>query len=263
MKNKFKKITNSTEIQKLSIINDLDLSFITVPYEIIDNILYMEVGTQESRLKLDIVNLYNQCLQYIYNFHFNYYSNGIYSFYKVIPYKMEDYREFLFIQLNFLESLLLKKMETDLLEKYVKIKDVLEKYKKNASPIVTNFTVLHGDLFNGNIVKYKGKYKLIDFEYLLIGKRELELSFLLVWDFFSNKNIVQYSKVIINRDIELLFNNEIINDFEKKEIINFYIPYLFLFSCLNLTSGKYYDKESIKYCLKSVEWRIKSEIYEI
>lgn len=256
MKNKFKKNTNTTEIQKLSIINDLDLSFITVPYETIDNILYMEVGIQESRLKLDIVNLYDQCLQYIYKFHFNYYSNNIYSFYKIIPCKMDDYREFLLLQLNSLETFLLSKMESDLLKKYVEIRIDLDKYNEKASPIVNNFTVLHGDLFNGNIVKYKDKYKLIDFEYLLIGRRELELAFLLVWDFFSNKNIVQYSKIIINRDIELLINNEIINDFEKKEIINFYIPYLFLLSCLNLTDGRYYDVESIKYCLKSVEWRI-------
>lgn len=42
------------------------------------------------------------------------------------------------------------------------------------------FSLLHGDLHTGNIIKRNGKYLLIDFEYLRYGPPELEVSNLLL-----------------------------------------------------------------------------------
>lgn len=234
----------------LGIITDLKLNCITVPYDIKNNKLIMEKGKVCDRLNLDILKLYKECLEPMYKYENKEYSPGIYAFYccKNNNKSQKQYITYLKDEFCNIE----KEYKFGLLKKLEKMYDEcnVKFYKSYNLILETNiinnpFCLLHGDLFSGNILEYNNKYKLIDFEYMRFGIKELELAFLVSWDFITNKSISKYSKKIINSDVEKLTKAGYITKSQADIIINFFIPMFFMLACLYVSNKMYKDGKEI------------------
>ena len=56
-------------------------------------------------------------------------------------------------------------------------------YEKYKDTVFWSYQYLHGDLHPGNIVSFRGQYRLIDWEDFRSGPKEMELAFYLCWDY--------------------------------------------------------------------------------
>jgi len=254
LKKTYKKSLKSIEKIKIEILEDFGLSNILPSYNKSNDDIFLSFGIHESRLDLDVIGLYNDCLKYLYQFEFTSFTQSIYTFYSNENISDVMYYEYLLNHLFTLESKYLQNLDETLQYKYKNVRSKLLTYYDEIKFINPRLTLLHGDLYMGNILKIDNKYKLIDFEFLLVGDREFELSFLIIWDFFSNQNIVRHSKFIIDRDIELLLSHNIINIAQKYLIYNFYFRLLFLFTCLMSAAKKYKFNDVIIQNLGVIKW---------
>ena len=82
-------------------------------------------------------------------------------------------------------------------------------------------------------------------EYMRFGKKELELAFLISWDFITNISISKYSKKIIINDIKKLANAGYINIKQANMIINFFIPMFLMLACLYVSNKIYKNEKEI------------------
>ncbi len=235
------------EVNAFALLEHINLKKILPNYYLEDNVLYMEKGSHCSRLNLDIVKLYNDVLASLYDNKNSDFSMGIYSFmWSGLESKCESYMEY---QCNEVETIK-NRCYGSIADQY---KCVFDKsylrfclYSKRYSKVFeSEYVLLHGDLFNGNILDYGGEFKLIDFEYMRYGLKEIELAFLLCWDFITHAEICQYAKYIIMRNLNDLVENKCISSLSAKLICNCFIPMFVALACMFSSVGIYRENDAI------------------
>ena len=96
-----------------------------------------------------------------------------------IPYLMNKFVE----MIQYISVKFPKLLEDVIFNNLVKHLKNNSKYFKNWKPS-GGYSLLHGDLHIGNIVKRNGNYLLIDFEYLRYGATEFEIANLIISSLF-------------------------------------------------------------------------------
>jgi len=245
----FTKILSNAELLAYSSLHDLSLLNIVMPFEIDGNTLRIEKGVHFSRLELNIFELYNSCLSSLYKYNRDTFSSGIYALYGSgdSPYGRTLYLEYINEELKKLYNYKVDSLSPIIKEIYYQsitlCFETLEKYKNKYNTF--RIALLHGDLFCGNILLYKKQYKLIDFEYLRVGAVELELAFLLCWDFITNADIGKYSIQVIEKNIYDLKENDVIDEQSTFFISNVFIPMFVALACLYGANGFYKDTNDV------------------
>lgn len=111
-----------------------------------------------------------------------------------------------------------------------------EGYSHYKNTYFWSYHLLHGDLHTGNIVSFLGKYRLIDFENLRSGPKEIELSFYLCWDYLQWENYDKSLQELVN-EANLFFEKKVINEFERDRILFCLIPMWMLILITYLNNG--------------------------
>ena len=134
-------------------------------------------------------------------------------------------------------------------------------YEKYKDTFFWSYNFLHGDLHSGNIVLFKGQYRLIDWENFRSGPKEIELAFYLCWDYLRWED---YEKNLQNMldEIEIFCKKKLINTCEKERILFFLIPMWMLLLVLYLNNGNLlFEDERKKVCEKIIPL-YKKEVYD-
>lgn len=248
---KIKKFLSNEENEIFSLLETLGLQNITVPYSRNENTLTMEKGKTLLYDSIDLAKLYFDVLYKMYSYRNTKYSKGIYCFLQSSQceeVKAKNYYEYLKEEIDCIEKKYIVTIDVSLQEIYYKLlaisRDNLDKYKKYFIGL-TEFELLHGDLFSGNILQYNERYVLIDFEYMRFGPFISEIAFILCWDIISDVESCWNIRLLYDKIQSILINN-IITEEEKEIILNFYIPLYSSLAMLFVSAGKYDNSNIIK-----------------
>lgn len=249
----YEKEITKNERELLSLLDELGLSSITVPYQVDGNKLIMQKGDSLPDIEktpLDIVSLYQQCLSKLYMYHNNFFSLGIYGIFRSENTECNESNYYLYLKNEV--NRIINELEKHLMPELVAVyKNALSLFEMEFSSYreyfeeKTSFELLHGDLFAGNILLYNKQYVLIDFEYMRFGPKISEISFLLLWDIISMPQINKRAR-FLNDEIEKIQKNKIITERECEIIKKVYIPLYIVLICLYVSAGRYRDAEIVK-----------------
>ena len=235
---------NSSEALAHTTLEHLGISHIMMPHWLRGDVLYMKRGTHPHRLDLDVVRLFQSVLMPMYQFRSAVCSPGIYSF--MGTNLVSGGTPYLRYLLHEVDLLLSDIPRTHDAEAY------LGSYRqfKRACGIIDNrfqpeYSLLHGDLFIGNILVYQDEFRLIDFEFLRFGPPEVELAFMLCWDLIGHKELAEYSAYVITRDLDALVHSKSISGESAFVIKECLIPMFVLLAWHNASVGIYSDPDSI------------------
>lgn len=121
-------------------------------------------------------------------------------------------------------------------------------YEKYKDTFFWSYNYLHGDLHSGNIVSFCGLYRLIDWENLRSGPKELELSFYLCWDYFRWHN-PQDSLNKMLAEIEVFKSKMLLRTDEIERILYCLIPMWMLLITIYLNNGNLlFEQERTAVC---------------
>ena len=110
------------------------------------------------------------------------------------------------------------------------------------------YYILHGDVHLGNIVRYKGELKLIDWEYFRSGPKEIEISFYLCWDHLRKKQAKSDVRCVFE-ELDYCLESNLIDQNEFKRIKEMLIPMWIILSICYLSNGNLlYEKDRIEAC---------------
>lgn len=248
----YEKIITQNEKEILSLLDEMGLSSITVPYKIVGDRLIMQKAQSLpdiGKAAIDIPRLYRQCLSSLYKYSNTTFSCGIYGIFRSKNNICTETNYFLYLKnevdrisnelKNYLnpELVLIYKNAINFFE--IGLENYRDYFEKK-----THFELLHGDLFSGNILLYDNKYVLIDFEYMRFGPKLSEISFLLLWDIITIPRLNKKAS-LLDDDIDKLRNNNIITDEEKMVLKKVYIPLYIALICLYVSAERYRDCEII------------------
>lgn len=178
------------------------------------------------------------------------FSEGIYSFVRKGRTKRvpgEPYYQYIQREIEHLIS------ESSLQQDYADLFSVcysmwttgIEKYKDT---FFWSYYYLHGDLHSGNIVNFRGKYHLIDWENLRSGPKETELSFYFIWDFLQNGENYRTLDDML-KEIDIFVQKSVITEQEKERILYCLIPMWMLIIVISLNNGSLrYAQERLTAC---------------
>lgn len=99
-----------------------------------------------------------------------------------------------------------------------------------------SYHILHGDLHLGNVVRYRGQLRLIDWENLRSGPKEMELAFYLCWDHFRRSDY-PYLVSRIPEEAAVFREEGLINEWEQERILHCLIPLWMLLLVVYLNNG--------------------------
>lgn len=238
------KTLSSREMDAYRLLDRLGLAYIAMPHKLDANTLHMAAGQHPSRLDLDVVQLYREVLAPMYQHCSPSPSAGVYSFIGsgvILP------------GTSFLHHMLheVEMIASEVSDKYNTTSHLgsFETFSVACNAFENQYKprchLLHGDLFLGNILLYQGEFRLIDFEHLRFGPAELELAFLLCWDFISNEDLVPYSTFVIERDTKALVASGCVSAFSANLMIECLIPMYVCLAQLNASAGTYSDSTEI------------------
>lgn len=207
-----KYIKETVEIENLKYLMQLIPSLIPSIKIIKDNYYVMEkceVIEPEDFEPDNFYRLYIDLLIPLYKFKRSTFTPGIYKYF--VPYSLNsEIKEQHYVPyiMNELEKvvqdvsvqspkLLEDKMFANLIRYLKSISGHFENWKPH-----TGYSLLHGDLHIGNIVKKNNKFLLIDYEYLRYGASELEISNLiissLIWHYKKGSRDEVFFKIILD-----------------------------------------------------------------
>lgn len=244
-----KKITFEQK-EILSVLDDLDLLRCTLVHHIQDDTLFEYSGEHVSRLSWDIIGLYHQAIKPFHEIKFTNYMPGLYCFISAAPPEQtDDY-------LSYLDKLVQTQVfsvgqNSVLREAYAACHKSICKMRE-AQAVIDSFSLLHGDLHNGNILAYNGRYALIDFEYLRVGPSELEWAFLLFWDYITQPNIQLRRKLKEKTasDISAAYDTGILTAYQVFLIITLFLPAIVCAGIVGCIEETYRDSLQIQRSLE-------------
>lgn len=253
--NSFSKIVGEKEASALNILRDCGLSHITVPYFIENTTLHMAYGTHVEAGSLETERLYKECLKDLYSVKASAFTPRIYAFYgaNLTPFPDEKYGAYLKRQIDTLQAkktvnryqiinAVFSYCEEALAHGFIKHGAALDS--------ITSFSLLHGDLHYGNILKLKDVYKLIDFEYLMFGPPQVEIAFLLFWTYISGEEPFPSPTLLRERVSEICAVTGL-NSTVAEQLEDVFFPVLLFLAADSLTKGKYADPIPFQKGLKS------------
>lgn len=231
-------------------LEELGVAYVLAPYHRKGNIMTMEKGMHDSRLSLDIVLLYTKTLAPLYRIHSHQETGQLYSFWKLPNSESIGTKGYYRTTLQKLRGLAESTSPAkELRPALVWAFGEMEKYcslfsESDGEPA---YCLLHGDLHNGNILRFGEEYRLIDAEFLQFGPREAELAFLLCWDYFVHPTFCSYAPTLLSKEILTLHKCEILSQTEIRKIVMFFIPMILAAAILFLEQGRYkYSEEMIR-----------------
>jgi len=174
-------------------------------------------------------NLYLNLIVPLHQFKNKNFTPGIYKYYTpcglgyeiknqyYVPYIMDNLKKLIHSVSIQLPDLLIDVTFSKL---FSLLKTTSKQFKKWEPAM--GFSLLHGDLHIGNIVKKKNNYLLIDFEYLRYGASEFEVANLVI------SSIIHHSKIDFNNEELKNLYEEYAQKISKLPFLN-YISYKFFF----------------------------------
>lgn len=241
-----KRITQA-EKNAYSVLKELGLSSVTIPHEIDGMLLRMQRGVHPDRLGLDFPKFYRQALFHLYSCSYESFSPGIYSFiYTDVAIGDKSYLQYLRSAVH----LAYQNAKSQIADSIIPLcRESMDMFMQASISLAEEYSpkyvLLHGDLFIGNILLYNEDYKLIDWEYLRLGPKELELAFCLCWDFITHVELCHYSSYVIARDINALVSEGCIDSISKEAILNIFIPMIVVLSSVYASMSMYDDSNDI------------------
>lgn len=248
MMNLHKKIISNEEVQIVQLLNDLKLLDCTLIQKIENNVLIEKCGKHVSRNQWDILKIYVEVIAPFHSIKSDDFSPGFYCHLNLMQdVKEKDYRVYMLNGIRKTINYTISKEDSnDVKYKiYKEIEKTINGLIKDDFKI-NQFNLLHGDLYNGNVLFLNGKYSLIDFEYIRFGPFQLEWAFLLFWDLIV-ENDIEKRKIFFNKirnDLRILKTNHILNNSDMRLIIELYLPSIVCLS-LNSCDRNVYTNEKI------------------
>lgn len=234
------KALSPRELNAYRLLDYLGLTHISMPHKVEASTLHMATGQHPSRLDLDVVRLYYQVLAPMYQHRSHSPSPGVYAFMgNGVMSPKAHFLHHLLHEVEQVASQVPDRCKTAVYqESFASFSYACRAFERQYQPY---YHLLHGDLFLGNILLYQEEFRLIDFEYLRFGPRELELAFLLCWDFISNEALLPYATFVIDRNLSSLVASDCLSAFQAKLIRACLIPMYVCLAQLNASAGIYSD----------------------
>lgn len=243
-------IKKPVEIENLKYLIQLTPSLIPSIRMITDDYYVMEkceVIEPEDFEPANFYKLYAELLMPLHKFKRKSFTPGIYKYFApyslkrevkeqhYVPYIMNEFEKIVRdVSVRF-SGLLEDVMFTNLV-KYLKS---ISKYFENWQP-QTGYSLLHGDLHIGNIVKKGNNYLLVDFEYLRYGAAELEVANLVI-----SSLIYYYKENFDDKELNILVAKYLQVCGKLPKIDNKLFKFLFIFSLsLNYCSSYLREREN-------------------
>lgn len=244
-----KKYISNQEVEIIQLLHELSLDDCMLIYSVEGNTLVEYKGIHISRSKWDICKLYEEILLPFRNIKVKHFTPGFYCHMNAnISPKEDDYRLYLVKELGEILGLTDNKMGTKLKYNiYCYVKKAVEGII-NDDIKINQFCLLHGDLYNGNILMYNGRYSMIDFEYIRFGPPQLEWAFLLFWDTLTetekNKRNIFLTKTV--EDIKTLREKKLINTTDVRLVLEIFLPSIIASALHFCDEGKFSENSMIK-----------------
>ncbi len=181
--------------------------------------------------------IYDSLFLRLYTFKRQKFTKGVYKYFEYYGLNSESTNEtYIFGLMNSLNTYLdiFYKIYPELCGEQIFI-DLVNKVREESKNYTNwvphdGYSLLHGDLHVGNIVKKNNKYLFIDFEYLQYGRPEIEIANLiissLIWNYEKNKNKNKIEELVISY-IEVCSN---LPSFDKS-LFRFFFYYVQLLFC--------------------------------
>lgn len=242
-----KKQISAEEAEIVNLINELSLKKYTLIQACDGNTLIEWEGCHVNRLYWNITQLYNDAVRPFHNITVPYFTKGIYSFMGTGEDISEsDYRKYIDVEVK---HLIARKFPTDpfVSSVYLSVRNgIKELIQKNIR--IDRFCLLHGDLYNGNILWCNNRYALIDFEFLRFGPPEIEWAFFLFWDLITEKNVEMRGK-ITQKIVEELFElrkENLLSYTQEISIVYVFVPIILSAALHYCGLQKYEDSNFIR-----------------
>lgn len=124
-----------------------------------------------------------------------------------------------------------------------------------------SYNYLHGDLHVGNVVSFRGNYRLIDWENLRSGPKEIELAFYLCWDYLRWGETYRKLDELIS-ELNVFVDKRLVTPQEQNRILYFLIPMWMLLMVLYLNNGNLLFEEERKAACQQIIPLYKQIIFE-
>lgn len=113
---------------------------------------------------------------------------------------------------------------------------------------INQFHLLHGDLYNGNILMYEGKYALIDFEYVRFGPSQLEWAFVLFWDLMTEQNLEKRVRIKqkVFDELDILEKEKILSNTDIMLIQKLFLPAIICLALHHCDMSKFAENDLIR-----------------
>ena len=134
-------------------------------------------------------------------------------------------------------------------------------YEQYKDTFFWSYNLLHGDLHTGNVVSFRGNYRLIDWENLRSGPKEIELAFYLCWDYLRWGDTYRSLDDLID-EISVFVDKRLISAQERDRILYFLIPMWMLILVLYLNNGNLLYEEDRKAACQRIIPLYKQTIFE-
>lgn len=259
-----RKQISQNEIDTIVMLNELLLLDYTLIAAIEDETLVEYEGYHIGRSQWDINKLYREVVQPFHNIKFDKFGPGIYSFWGSEITQRKDYRYHL---LEELKNMGCENADSVKGKVYKLANKTLNQLIMDGKEI-KEFSLLHGDLYNGNILVRDNRYAVIDFEYVTFGPPLLEWTFLLFWDAIiesdEGKKVTLFETV--SRDIEIIKKNGIIEKSEIRLIFDLYLPVMLCFVLHNCENYRYDRSSEVESAVCDFwineYYKLRGELYE-
>lgn len=230
----------------IAMLEELSLTQYTLIDSVKNGILEEYEGHHIGRSQWDIIKMYREVIQPFHRIKINKFGLGIYSFWSSNSISDEDdYRRYL---LQELERIIKTSDSLDSnstkMETFNKASNTLN-YLINNDIKISDFVLLHGDLYNGNILVNDDKYATIDFEYVRFGPSLLEWAFLLFWDALIEADTEKRELLLsaVARDIEIIKREKIVSINDIVLIFDLYLPIILCCVLHYCEEGRYEQSE--------------------
>ena len=259
----FHKKINMREYAALISLQQLGLSHITLPFECLETELVMPFANSISPQKLSLSQIYRDCLKDLYSIKSDSFSPGVYAFYgsQVIPQGSDTYGAYLQRQIQDINNVV-EKSQFEVVRSIAKycrksLNLGLERHYDSLNNL-SKFSLLHGDLHTGNILVYHNQYKLIDFEFLRFGPRQLELAFLMSWDYISGEQPFPTTADMAKKTscIATIFS---LSEEEEQQIVDVFLPLIILLGIDGVNTNRFANNVAFQKGLLSLYERLLQE----
>jgi hypothetical protein len=257
-----KQIKEPREVDNLKYLMALNPRLIPWIKNITDNYYMVERCEEiheEDFCPANFDKLYFNFLGSLYKFRQKDFTSGIYKYFapnslnskvrnqEYIPYIMAEFEEII----ENVSTQVPKLLEDLTFIGLLKFLRKNSRYLKNWKPM-NGYSLLHGDLHIGNIVKRNNNFLLIDFEYLRYGAVELETANLII------SALIYYYKQNFNNGKQRLFELsndyiQVVNKLPFLDTVSFQFFFIFSLSLFYLTAFLKKDKVGLESIYKIIK----------